>query len=260
MTRSQTERRSEPEPDSAPDPAFRVVQVRPGAGNTRIAGALWAAAALIVVAIVKPWGLAEPAAVAPVRTALAVTAPVATPVATIDLSADGLAAPICLGTGGWRVASREVWRNQDVRVWRAIEPVLDAAGPLDPAIPSVLVVAVTLPALGWCAPSYGDGRPVGPASVTAWHVRDGVAFEIVLRQIGPASGVSPIGALYAPLTRCSQPPSCAALLPKPMPVPWSAGRVVFRYVDEGFGRTYWFAADIEILATPAHASPTAGRP
>jgi hypothetical protein len=259
MTRSQTERRSAAEIDAVAGPAFGVARVRPRAGNTRIAGVLWVVSALIVVAIVKPWGIGEPAAVAPVRPLISPTT-TPTPVPTSDLSADGLAGPICLGTGAWRVASLETWRTQDVRVWRAIEPVLDASGPLDPTIPSVPIVAVTLPALGWCAPAYGDGRPVGPASVTAWLVRDGVAAELALRQVRPASGATPIAALYVPLTRCPEPTTCASPLPEPVPAPWSTGRVVFRYVDEGFARTHWFAADVEILGTPEGASPPAGLP
>jgi hypothetical protein len=257
MTRSQTERRSDAEPDAAAGSAFRVARVRPRSGSTQIAGALWALAALIVVAIVKPWGVDEPAAVAPVRpliTAMATEAPVP----TIDLSADGVAASFCLGPGSWRVASLETWRTQDVRVWRAIEPVLDATGPLDPAIPSVPIVAVTLAALGWCAPAYGDGRPAGPAFVTAWHVRDGMATALGLRQVRPASGTSAIGALYVPLARCHEVTTCASLLPEPGPAPWSTGHVVFRYVDEGLARSHWFAADIEILALAESPSTAPG--
>lgn len=259
MTRSQTERRSDAEHDAATGPAFRVAMVRPRAGNTRIAGALWAVSALILIAIVKPWGIGEPAVLTPERQAISPTI-TPTPVPTIDQSADGLAASICLGPGSWRIVSLETWRTQDVRVWRAIEPVVDASGPLDPTIPSVPIVAVTLSALGWCAPAYGDGRPVGPASVTAWHVRDGIATELGLRRVQPTSGATPIAALYVPLTRCSAPATCAPLLPEPVPTSWSAGRVVFRYVDKGLARTQWLAADIEIMGAPERPSPTAGVP
>src|SRR5207248_3056047 len=130
----------------------------------RLSTALGIVIVLLAAAILKPWtaGPAEPTglgAVAPV------SAPAITPIPTEDRSADGLAYPICLGTGGWRVASLETWRTQDVRVWRAIEPIGAATGPLDPAIPSVPIVAVQLRALGWCAPAYGSDRPIGPASV-----------------------------------------------------------------------------------------------
>jgi hypothetical protein len=254
MTRSLTERRSDAERDAPTGPAFRVVTVRAGAGNTRVAGALWTVSALILVAIVKPWGIGEPAAVVPARQAIVPTT-VPTAVPTIDLSANGLAAPICLGTGGWRVASLEAWRTQDVRVWRAIEPVVDATGPLDPTIPSVPIVAVRLVALGWCAPAYGDGRPAGPATVTAWHVRDRIATELALHQVQPASGATPIAALYIPLTRCPEPSTCDPLLPQPVAASWSTGRVVFRYADEGLARSHWFGADIEIMEMPASPEP-----
>lgn len=249
MTRSQPERRYSVEPDEAVATGPAVLPVQPRTGNTRVAGALWAASALILVAVVKPWGIGALASETPGPQAQATPAPV-TPAPTADLSADGLAAPICLGTGGWRVASIETWRTQDVRVWRAIEPIADASGPLDPAIPSVPIVAIVLPALGWCAPAFGPNRPVGPAFVTAWNVADGRTTELLLHQVQPASGSTPIAALYEPLTRCPQPSICVPLLPEPVPAPWGAGRIVFRYVD-GTGTSAWFAADVELLTEPA---------
>jgi hypothetical protein len=257
MTRSQPERRSaaEPEiaPDVAPEPTLSVVPVASRGGDRRIAGALWAVAVLIVVAIVKPWGVGAPQGEAPRPHPPVTPAPV-TPAPTADLSADGLANPICLGTGGWRIASLETWETQDVRVWRAIEPVPEATGPLDPRIPSVPIVAVVLTAVGWCAPAFGPERPVGPTSVTAWTVVDGHATELTLRQVQPASGTTPIAALYVPLTRCPEPGICVPLLPEPVPARWWAGRIVFRFVDAGAGRDAWFAADVKILDLDARAS------
>lgn len=253
MTRSQRDRRQPPDADAAtPDP--RTIRVRPRSGDSSVAVALLAVAVLVGLAILKPWGAGNPEATAAPRPINSV-AVVVTPAPTEDLTAGGLAAPICLGTGAWRVATLERWRTQDVRVWRAIEPVANASGPTDPSIPSVPVVAVELTGLGWCAPSYGPDTPDGPATVTAWFIQGGVASELLLHQVRPAEGTTPIAALYVPLTRCPEPTVCAPLLPELVPGPWVTGRVVFRYVDEGAGRTAWFAAEVEILP-PATVAPS----
>jgi len=208
--------------------------------------------ALLGAAILKPWGWGSAEPSAPIRVATAGPV-VVTPVPTEDRSVEGLAAPICLGTGGWRVTSLETWRTQDVRVWRAIEPITGATGPLDPAIPSVPIVAIELVALGWCAPAFGPDLPVGPAEVTAWSVQAGVATRIELQQVRPVDGATPIAALYVPLSLCPEPTICAPLLPRPAPRPWATERVVFRYRDVAADRTVWFAADVTIIAPPTPA-------
>jgi hypothetical protein len=212
--------------------------VRPPIDENQLASVLGLVLVLLVVAILKPWtgGTAEPTG--PLAAGPSAAPATATPIPTEDRTADGLAIPICLGTGAWRVASLETWQTQDVRVWRAIEPVTDATGPLDPAIPSVPIVAIQLTGLGWCAPAYGVDKPIGPATVTAWTIHDGAASPLQLRQVRPADGVTPIAALYVPLT------------------PWSTEDVVFQYVDTGTNREAWFAADITILPASPTASPS----
>jgi hypothetical protein len=180
----------------------------------------------------------------------------ATPVPTEDRTADGLASPICLGTGAWRVASLETWQTQDVRVWRAIEPIAHATGPLDPAIPSVPIVAIQLTALGWCAPAYGPDKPVGPAIVTAWTLDGGAALPLQLRQVRPTDGVTPIAALYLPLTRCPNPPTCSPEPSAPVPTAWATDHIVFHYQDTATTTQAWFAADITILPAPPPPSGT----
>jgi|GEM_PF-3118333 hypothetical protein len=211
--------------------------VQPPIDENQLASALGLVIVLLVVAILKPWtgGTAEPTGRLSVATAAPITA---TPIPTEDRTADGLALPICLGTGAWRIASLETWQTQDVRVWRAIEPITDATGPLDPAIPSVPIVAIQLTALGWCAPAYGTDKPIGPAIVTAWTIHDGAAEPLALRQVRPTDGVTPIAALYVPLTR------------------WSTEDVVFRYFDSATTKEAWFAADITILPPSPTPSPS----
>ena len=176
-----------------------------------------------------------------------------TPQPTED-TAVGLAGPVCLGADAWRVASLETWREQDVRVWRAVEPIADAIGPLDPAIPTVPVVAIAVEALGWCAPGYGPERPVGPVLVEGWIVIDGVASELELRQVVPAGGTTPLAALYQPIARCALGESCTPQQTRRVPQRWVAGRVVFRYEDRGAAAAVWFGADVELYA-PAGRPP-----
>jgi hypothetical protein len=231
--------------------------VRPPIDEGRLSTTLGIVLVLVALMILKPWagGGATPAL--PISLTTAEPVPV-TPVPTEDRTAEGLAAPICLGTGAWRVASLEQWQTQDVRVWRAIEPIGSATGPLDTAIPSVPIVAIQLTALGWCAPAFGPDLPVGPATVTAWTVQGAEATPLQLQQVRPPDGVTPIAALYVPLTLCPEPTICAPPLPSPAPRPWATERVVFQYRDAGSARVEWFAADVQILPAPPGATATAG--
>jgi hypothetical protein len=238
----------------APTPDVATVRVRAGSPDSRIATALSVVAVLVLVAVLKPWGVASPLATAGPFVA-APTEVVITPTPTEDTTADGLASPVCLGSGGWQIATLERWRTQDVRVWRAIEPIAVATGPLDLVIPAVPVVADEVAALGWCAPAYGPARPAGPATVTAWSVRNGVAGELQLRQLLPAHGSTPIAALYVPVTVCPETTNCLPLLPAAAPRAWASERVVFRYHDGGGSGELWLAADVTVL--PPSATPEA---
>ena len=236
-------------------PALKPVGSRPAHHALSVATSL--VAVLVAIAILKPWGPGSaPAPPRVPRTALPVLA-TPTPRPTNE-SADGLAAPICLGAGAWQVASLETWRTQRVRVWRAVEPIADAVGPLDPAIPTVPVVALEIEALGWCAPTYGADRPAGPARVTAWFVLDAIAVELQLRQVLPERGTTQVAALYRLRGLCPPGPACPTT-PTAVTEPWRTGRVVFRYEDLGGDRVAWFAADIEILVPAAgpDGSPSA---
>ena len=243
-----------------PDEGDRGPSLKPVGSRPRshwLAGATSLVTVLVAIAILKPWGPGSaPVPPRPARTALLIAAaPTTRP--TED-SAEGLAAPICLGAGGWRVASLETWRKQHVRVWRAVEPIGDAAGPLDPRIPTVPVVALEIEALGWCAPAYGADQPIGPAAVTAWFVLDDIAAEVQLRQVLPGRGTTPMAALYRMRGICPPGPVCSTTPVDPLTEPWTTGRVVFRYLALEGHRVFWFAADIDILepdAVPDGSSP-----
>jgi hypothetical protein len=240
MTPAQPPRRSASTPDDDATADAALTRVQAPRGAPRLAAAMWLLAAFVVVAVLKPWGGGGPVA-ATLRPDVVVPVEI-TPVPTRDRSATGLAVDVCLGAGGWRVASLETWRDRDVRVWRAIEPVANVTGLDDPTIPSVPIVADKLTGLGFCAPAFGPDMPIGPAHVAAYHVLSPTVMNTIpLRQVQPVDGATPIAALYVPRFE-----------------PWTTGRVVFQYEDAGAGTWRWFAADLQILApVPAPSAPSA---
>ena len=248
---------ADPEPGRlAPEQiGFPVRQVRPPIADRGLSIAGGLAALVIGIAFLKPWGsMGDTPTPGPRRvTATATAGPTPRPT---DDSADGLAGPVCLGAGAWRIASVETWRNQDVRVWRAIEPIGEASGPLDPAIPTAPVVGLEILALGWCAPVYGAERPVGPAQVDGWIVLDGVAHLLELRQVLPARGSTALAGLYVPVAPCALGVPCEPAQTRFVTQRWETGRVVFRYEDRGAATTLWFGADVELYA-PAGPGVTA---
>jgi hypothetical protein len=245
--------RRSPDPlDDAPEAPARdliIERVRTRPADQRLTILTGLVAALVLLAVVKPWSIGSPAASTRPRVATQAAA-VPTPQRTDD-SAEGLAGPVCLGAGAWRVASLEAWRTQDVRVWRAIEPVGSAIGPLDPTIPSVPIVAVELQALGYCAPSFGPDKPVGPATVEAWSVGGTEAAALRLQQVRPVRGNTPIAGMYVPIEACPTPPACRSPISRDVPLAWQSGLYVFHWHDAGVDRDAWFAADVTILEPAA---------
>jgi hypothetical protein len=242
----------DPEPGRlAPEQiGFPVTPVRPPIAGEGLSIAGVVVALAIGLALLKPWGAAGDAPTPGPPRFVATPIPAATPRPTDD-SPEGLAGPVCLGAGAWRIASVETWRNQDVRVWRAIEPAVEASGPLDPAIPTG--------ALGWCAPAYGSERPLGPAEVGGWFVLNGVAHELELRQVLPARGTTALAGLYVPIARCALGATCAPTQTRLMTQRWETGRVIFRYEDRAAKTTLWLGADVE-LYLPAGPTVSATPP
>jgi len=213
----------------------------------------------VVLAVLKPWAWATPAAsprvVPPPRPI--VTAPPPSP-ATAP-GPEALATSVCLGTDAWRIASVETWRlvlagtlqTQQVRVWRAITPVVAAQGPLDRSIPTVVVAGTEVDELGWCAPGTGSTAPRGPVQVSAWRISpDGsTATPIALRRIAPSAGDTPFAALYREVTDCLASYGCSGSGVPLLASTWEGGAYVFRY-QSADGRTWWFGADVQVLPEP----------
>lgn len=206
-------------------------------------------AVALVIVVAKPWpspdgsdgpggaGVGAPTRSAP--GALATTIP--SPSASLA-AADVLVSAFCLDTRSWLVASVERWRDQRIRVWRALQPASAASGPDDPAIPIVPVVSEGLIELGWCAPVLGDERPSAPVDVAVWRRSAGGALPIVVDSSRPASDRSPLGELY-------RPPGGSPTSAAPS---WAAGTYVFRW-REHTGRNRWFAVVVEIRPRPTSA-------
>lgn len=240
---------------STGSPLGRVPVGPPGRG-LRTLGALLGA--LLVAAIVKPWdwGASQPIVQHAPATLVSATP---APSATADLSQEGLASSVCLGTDAWRVATIETWRlviagaliTQEVRVWRAISPVGSVTDPADPRIPLVGVAAMELNALGWCAPGNGNDRPTGAVAVTMWRVPPAGAAEVVpIRQIAPVGGETRLAALYREVSDCIAGYGCSGAGVPLLAPAWSAGRYVLRFTDAGTGGVWWFGADVQVIAPP----------
>jgi hypothetical protein len=204
-------------------------------------------AAFVALAILKPWAAAgvpgtspsvgdgenptaQGAIVAPQSSGLVARTPT-----------DDAIVEMCLEPGSWRTATIETWRDQTVRVWRAIDP-SPAGRPLDPSIPIVPAVGSSVPAIGYCAPTSGPERPLGPATVRAWWVDGDAVDPLDLRQIVPVAGISPLGALFGPPAELGSTTS------------WPNGLVVFRYEEQGAGSSRWFG--IEISGTNEERRPS----
>lgn len=205
--------------------------------------ALVVAVALAIV-LVKPWDLGDALSTPgdQGRTAAATRGPSLVPTATPD-RAEALVETFCLDRGRWLIASIERWRDQTIRVWRALDPATAASGPEDPAIPVMPVVSEGVLELGWCAPSYGDERPIGHASIATWRISGTATHELALMRGRPSDAATPFGALYAAPRRPLSSRSAT----------WPEGRYVFRHrTDDGAER--WFSIDVVNRAAVEPAS------
>jgi hypothetical protein len=199
----------------------------------------WLAVALIGLSIIvaKPWGAAEPEVVRPGSLP---TGPLRSPATPQGLpsptippdSAGPLVSSFCLDPRSWRVATTERWRDQTIRVWRAIDPATRASGPDDPRIPTFPIVSEGITELGWCAPVVGPDRPSGVAAIRVWlrSAKGSNAMRVSLAR--PVDDATSFGALYLP-------PGA------PVAEVWKDGTYVFRY-QEPAGRERWFAIEVEL--------------
>jgi hypothetical protein len=215
----------------------RLESARPPVGT-------WLAVTVVAlsIALLKPWASEPPrspsgAAVAEGRAVTGATGGSGpTPVPTLRPDSAGpQVAMFCLDPQSWRLATVERWRDQTIRVWRAIEPASVAADPADARIPVFPIVSEGVTALGWCAPVVGADRPDGPATVDVWRLTAAGPVVIRTRNASAADVESSFGGLYRP------PGAAAAGV-------WADGTYVFRH-RERTGRERWFAVEVELRAS-----------
>lgn len=212
--------------------------------------------ALVVLAVIKPWGSAGdlndagPPGVAQLGgvgagssgLSLGQTSP-PSPGQRDRIQALGVS--FCLESRLWLVASVERWRDQHIRVWRAMEPAVGPIGPEDSTIPIVSVVSDGVTELGWCAPTVGADASPGSVDITVWRRSASIAAALNVESSRPASRFaldrSSFGDLYRPPTTAPSPDSEV----------WPSGTYVFRYRRDGQVR--WFGVEVETrpARTPA---------
>lgn len=122
-------------------------------------------------------------------------------------------------------------RLEPTRAWLAIAPLADASGPEDPQIPVIRVIVESPPAIGYCAPTSGPDAPPAGIAVTAWRIgAAGTATEVAT----------------SPVELPGQPDDGSEGLYAPTATPvtaWPDGRTVFRLSGPGdYAR--WFGVDI----------------
>ena len=210
----------------------------------------WAAlvAGALVVLAVKPWATDEHSTPSVSSVASAAIASTDAPQPSErHRTPDEVVAADCLAPSGWRIFTVERWHEQTLRIWWAIEPVV-ADDPFDPRIPILSLVAVDVPALGYCAPLFGPDRPLPGTVVRMWRAGPGGAItEIRTLRLQPPFE-TPLLALYAP-------PGSSADQPDPAAT-WPTGRYLFSSGDR------WFGVDLRIEPPGAPivpAGPSEGR-
>ncbi len=208
---------------------------------------LWLAATVMAlgVAFLKPWAGEAPAqplvdALAPVGGSSIEPGPTPLPTLRPD-SAGPLVAQFCLDPFSWRVATIERWRDQTIRVWRAIDPIARATDPDDPAIPVFPISSEGVEELGWCAPVIGSERPQGVATIDAWRRLAAGPEALELTATRATGAGASFGSLYLP----------PALDDGAI---WADGEYVFRH-REATGRERWFAVDVELRPRTGPADP-----
>jgi hypothetical protein len=228
--------------------------VVPRAGNRGLVLGATVIAAVVVLAVLKPWGApggtgqATDAALASSRPAAASLGPTPTPSPTPP----GYDAPggQCFTDSDWRVFTIETHEDRPQRHWLTIEPGA-AASPRDTAVPFVTVVTDQVLALGFCVGSGSDG-PAPLVGVRGWAVGPGgAATALTLNPVRAHMPPTPdLGAVY-------RPPADADVAA----AAWAPGRYVFA-VRQGppGGEEWWFGVEVVVAPSATAAPGTSGAP
>lgn len=229
------------------NPAVRV------GGTDRIPLAIGALiGGFLLLALAKPWGAISslpPAfpstSVAPSLAAVA-AARTPEPASLLSLREH------CQEPLGWRAYSREGRNGRALRAWYSVDPTAQAAGPLDPGIPSVQL-GPGIDALGYCSPWSGTELPPDDAIVRAWRLEaaPGKATVLGLQSIAPIVPTI-LGNLYVVRDDGTRAETRASTVTAGTSG-WPAGRYVFALTADDWQR--WWAVDI--AAASEDPMPTA---
>lgn len=233
------------------------------------AGLAALAAALLMIAILKPWtNLAnapsaprQPPPPAPTLPALAArtSLPTADAGPTTVPRPDGPDDLRCLWPGGWRLVTIERGMAREVRTWIVVAP-LAASGPLDPRFVPVRVTSTTLLGVGLCAPARGPGAAqwtaMAPRIVALWRLPDQGAGS----PAPPSATLPPVplagtttGDPYDGPANSALGGRLAVLYRSPFgPGAWPPGRYVFMVGQpSGAAAGDWFTLEVDAPGSPS---------
>lgn len=239
------------------DVPIEPIPLPPRRDGPTASSVLAAIVVVLVVAIIKPWGVGgvaepqvEPIGPAPARAPSVAARP------TPDVARE-LVSALCLEPAGWRLYATERWSDWLVRSWKSIQPVTNADGPGDPRIPQFPEASRAVLTLGYCAPVTGAERPPGPTTTTIYRRTDPVAtprgdeaWEVIdPARVQPIAGPTHLGGAWAPPDR----PDRGAAASGPAPG-WASGEYVFRIAADGADEaafTRWFGVIVEVAPVSA---------
>jgi hypothetical protein len=169
--------------------------------DRRIRLGIVAVAALLLVAVAKPW--AGPTALAPADSTSPLEFVAAASTAPSASSVD-VASMLCVSPDGWRIVADDTELGRTVRTWLVAAVERSAAPPARSTIPVTTLVSSDVRSLGFCRPAATGGSGAPNWSGTLWlqgpQPTDPIRWQLAAT-LSPAPGA--IGALVRPLNGSS---------------------------------------------------------
>ena len=211
--------------DEGPREVHVRIEHREGRQAVRL---VWLAAALIFVAMIKPWPQAAPAH--------ETSAPVVRATPAVTVAPEIIAAEPCTGSW-WSVEVDEAAAGPIARVW-VLTDAVEAVGPLDARIRFVTIASQEVIGLGFCPPFHDV--PAG-GSATFFRLDPGPSPFKTTAVSMPRADEIRANTLYRP----SPDPGAAASGQEG----WPAGRYVMR-IDGQDGYRRWLGLDVRLVSLP----------
>jgi hypothetical protein len=202
-----------------------IEMARVGHSGRRTAVGVTAAALLLIIAILKPWGGAAPVASLPAPP-LQFVAAVTGAAPSVSSSGAEVAAPLCDSPDGWRIVADDVELGKSVRTWIVAAVEYSTIPPVRSTVPVTALVSNGVSSLGFCLPPEIARAGKTVWSATLWRqsgdASDSTAWQAAA-QLTPVPGA--IGALAAPVGGAI--------------ATWPAGRYVLEARFQGSTREAW---------------------